>query len=174
MEPINITEGVKYTFAQAELVQIARDQARHMGAMTRLEEEFDNIKAEQKSKVTRLEADISDCTRRVTSGYEIRQVKCIVLKFRPDNEHKLVVRTDNGRVVRKIKLASDEKQITLTEAVPETFAWECDLFQDADGDIAECVAEFVPLYAKEAEQLKDVVKLRALRKQIEAPTKKKK
>lgn len=126
-----ITEAVKYTFNQGELVQVAKDQARHMSSMDRVEEEFENIKADHKSKVTRIEADVADCTRRIVSGYEMRNTKCVVLKFRPDNDHALVVRTDNGRVLRKRKLASDEKQPMLTTD-PETFAFEADFYEDTD------------------------------------------
>jgi len=93
------TIQVKYIFSNQETVDIAKEQGRHMQAMSRLEEEFDSQKAAQKNAVMRLEADISDCTRKIMSGYEMRNIRCVLLKARPDNDSLLVVRTDNGRVV---------------------------------------------------------------------------
>ncbi len=167
------TESVKYKFTNEELVTIAREQARHLSERTRLEEELDSVKAVHKSKLMRLEADISDATRRVSSGYEMRSVKCLVLKFRPDNDSALIVRTDNGRVLRKRKLDPEEKQITLTTDAPLPYAFEVDLYGDTESDIAEMFAERVPLTEAEVNELKDALKdMRPLRKMIEDGTRK--
>jgi hypothetical protein len=82
----------------------------HMQDMHTAEDEFNNAKTAHKARVSRIDADISDCTRRVTSGYEMRNVKCVLLKFRPDADSALIVRTDNGRVMKKRKLEPEEKQ----------------------------------------------------------------
>ena len=158
-----ITESVRYAFDQSELVDIARSQARHMNDKAALEEQFDQLRADHKGKLARVEVDVSSCTRRITSGYEMRTVDCLVLKFRPDGDHTLVVRTDSGRVVRKRRLAADEKQLKLTTEEPPPFVWEVDLYDDSDSDIAECVAENVPLYEDEGEQLREALELRPLR-----------
>lgn len=63
-----ITEACKYTFEPQELVGIARKQAQLMNDRTAQEELFDQLKADHKSKITRLETDISDCTRRDSEG----------------------------------------------------------------------------------------------------------
>jgi hypothetical protein len=163
------SESVKYKFTVDELVAIAREQARHLSEQTRLEEELDSVKAVHKSKLMRLEADISDATRRVSSGYEMRSVRCLVLKFRPDNDSALIVRTDNGRVLRKRRLEADEKQIQLSTDPPLPYAFEVDFYGDTESDVAEMVAEHVPLTVQEVEELKDALKeMRPLRKMIEA------
>lgn len=166
-------ESVKYTFTRDELVAMAKDQARHLGERTRVEEEFDSIKAVNKSKLMRLEADISDCTRRISSGYEMRSVKCLVLKFRPDNDSALIVRTDNGRVLRKRKLDPEEKQIQLTTEPPLPYVFETDFYGDTESDVAEMFAEHVPLTQAEVDELKDALReMRPLRKMIEDGKKK--
>lgn len=164
-----IKESVKYTFTRDELVQIARDQARHHGSLTQAEEEFENAKSAHKTRITRLEADISDCTRKVSSGYEMRSVECLVLKFRPNNDFALLVRTDNGRVIRKRKLDTAEKQPTLSDKTPESYAFEADFYEDAEGDLAAMVADHVPLYEAEADKLREALgeDIRPLRKLIE-------
>jgi hypothetical protein len=164
---ITITETCKYTFTGTELVEIARSQARFHGEMRQAEEQFDNVKADHKATVTKLEADISKCTLRVTSGYEMRTIKCLLLKFRPDKESALIVRTDNGRVLRKRKLEPEEKQMTITTVEPESWAFEADFYEDSTSDIVEMVADHVPLSIKEAQELKGVIDVRPLRPLIE-------
>ena len=163
------TVQVKYSFSNQETVDIAKEQGRHMQSMARLEEEFDSTKAAQKNAVMRLEADISDCTRKIMSGYEMRNVRCLILKARPDNDSLLVVRTDNGRVVSRRKMNADERQIKITTDPPETFTHETDLYDDAEGDIAAVIAEDVPLTRSEAKELGSVegLRIRPIAKKLE-------
>jgi len=161
------TESVKYTFTRDELVQIARDQARQHGELKKAEEEFESVKSAYKKRTTRIAADIADCTRKVSSGYEMRPVECLALKFRPDNDSCMIVRTDNGRVIRKRRLSTDEKQIRITDQEPQQFAFEADFYEDSDGDLASMFAESVPLYEDEAEKLRGALKngdMRPMRK----------
>ncbi len=163
------TIQVKYVFSNQETVDIAKEQGRHMQAMSRLEEEFDSQKAAQKNAVMRLEADISDCTRKIMSGYEMRNIRCLLLKARPDNESLLVVRTDNGRVVSRRKMNADERQIKITTD-PELYTHEADFYDDAEGEISIVVGEDVPLTASEAKELSSIegFRIRPLAKKLEA------
>lgn len=164
-------EQVKYTFSSGELVEIAKQQGRYMQDIKRLEEEFDSIKAAQKNNVTRLETDISDCTRKIMSGYDMRLIKCLILKARPDNDSMLIVRTDNGRVWKQRKMNADERQIKLSTEPPELMEFEADFWDDdSDGVITTVNSENVPLTAKEANELKDIdgLRIRTLRKKLEA------
>lgn len=158
--------SVKYVFSNEETIAIAKDQGRHMQEMQKKNEELDGVKSSYKSILMRLEADVSDCTRRLMSGYEMRDIRCIVLKFRPDNDSVMIVRTDNGRVVKRRKIDAMERQATITTDKPEVYAYECDLYEDTDSDIATMVAEDVPLYEAEAKELSDVLKIRPLAKKI--------
>lgn len=162
-----IKESVKYRFADNELIVIARDQARLMSDMRSAEECFDQLKADHKSKVTRIDTEVSDCTRRITQGYEMRTVECMALKFRPDKDSVLYVRTDNGKVVRKRKLDADEKQLTITDQAPELYTWEAVYLEmDTDGSDVIIAGEHVQLTDKEAEVLRDMMPLKPLRKMI--------
>lgn len=163
------SESVKYKFTDPEIVALARKQARHMEELSEAESSFDYVKADHKSKVTKIEGDISDCTRRVTSGYEMREVRCMALKFRPDKDSALVIRTDTGRVLRKRRLEDHEKQLKLS-TTDNPYTFECDFFEDTDSDVAEMVADHVPLTAQEAEALRESgITLKPLRPLIDAP-----
>lgn len=167
-------ELVRYNFNQGELVELSREQARYFNDRKRADDEFASVKGDFKAATTKLEADINRCAQRVTSGYEMRTIRCLMLKFRPDNDSLLIVRTDNGRVLKRRKLNADERQPLLTTDPPEMMEFEVDLYQDSDSDIAEEVAGDVPLTAKEAAELKDVecLKVRPLRKKLESGKKK--
>lgn len=165
---LSTTESVKYQFGQSELVDIARNQARLINEKMAAEDEFNNVKADYKATITKLDADVTKCTLRITSGYEMRSIKCLLLKFRPDKDSALIVRTDNGRVLKRRKLNEEEKQLTLTTAEPDQYIFEADFYDDAAGDIAELVAEHVPLTAKEAAELRDAsLTIKPLRPLIE-------
>lgn len=165
---ISSNETVKYSFVQGELVEIARQQARLINDKMAAEDQFNNVKADHKATVTKLDADITKCTLRITSGYEMRSIKCLVLKFRPEKDFALIVRTDNGRVLRKRRLDEDEKQLTLTIKEPDAFVFETDFYEDSAGDVVEMVADHVPLTAKEAGELRDAgITINPLRALIE-------
>src|SRR5258708_4356594 len=122
------TELVRYNYTQGELVELSREQARHFNMRSTAEDELASIKSDYKSRMTKIEEDINRCTQRVTSGYEMRKVKCVILKARPDSYSLLIVRTDNGRVLKRRKMTADEGQLTLTTEAPELFEFEADFY----------------------------------------------
>lgn len=166
MKPITTTETVRYTFTRDEKVGIAEDLARCHTDLQTIEEELANIKADYKAKTTAKDAELSQHKNKITSGYEMRQVNCLVLKFRPDEKSKLVVRLDTG-VTRKDKLTEGETQMVLTTEEPEPYAFEADFFGEDRGGVQDLIAYHVPLTAKESELLREVVTVRPLRNLIE-------
>lgn len=168
------TEMVRYNFSQGELVELSREQARYFNELKAAEDQLASVKADFKNTTTKLEADINRCAQRVTSGYEMRNIPCLILKARPDHESLLIVRTDNGRVLKRRKMNADERQISLSTEPPELFEFEADFYEDVDGDLAAEIAGDVPLTKKEAHELKDVddLRIRPLAKKLEAGTKK--
>jgi hypothetical protein len=164
------TVQLKYIFRQEETVGIAKDLGRHMQTKVQAEEELDSIKSAHRAKVMHLDADISDCTRKIMSGYEMRNIRCLLLKARPDNDSLLVVRTDNGRVVSRRKMNADERQIKITTDPPEIFTHEADFYDDSEGDISVVVAEDCPITRSEAKELGAVegLRIRPITKKLEA------
>lgn len=167
---IEIMEQCRYQFTRDEMVDIAKRQAGLMNELIGQNETFDQLKADHKSKVSAFELGVSDCTRRITSGFEMRPIKVLVLKFRPDKDSALLIRLDNGRVLRKRKLAEDEKQLKITEQEPETWAFEADFFEDGESDVSMMVATAIPLTAREADALREIkeVEIRPRRKLLDA------
>lgn len=171
---ITHTESVRYTFKPEELVQFAKAQAQHYNEKSRVEENFDSVKAQHKAKITEIEGLISGCAARITSGFEMRPIRCLVLKFRPDNDSSLVVRTDNGRVLRKRRLEPEEKQISLSTEPPLPYVFQVDFYGDTESDVAELVAEGVPVTEAEANELREAIGKHfiPIRKMLDAPEQK--
>lgn len=163
-------ELVRYDFTAQERVDLAVEQTRHWNGIRSAEEELGSIKADYKHRISVLEADMSRCAGKVTAGYEMREVRCLLLKFRPDNDSMLIVRTDNGRVMKRRRMNSDERQLVMTTEPPELMEYETDFYEDTSSDIAELTAENVPLTAKEAKELTEALgpKIRKLMKKLEA------
>lgn len=164
------TEMVRYNFSPQERVDLTIEHVRYYNELKAAEDQLNSVKADHKNTVMKLEADMNKCAQRVTSGYEMRNIPCLILKARPDNESLLIVRTDNGRVLKRRKMNADERQIKISAEPPEVFEFEVDLYDDADGDIAVEVASEVPLTKREAHELKDVegLRIRPLMKKLES------
>lgn len=163
---------IKYSFTRDEQLVIAKDLGRYNREKTRLDEELKAFKAGFNSNVARLDANIQDCSRWLDTGYEMRDIKCIVLKRRPDSESVLIVRLDNGRVYRKRKLADDERQMKIVvEGEPVDFyTHEADFYEDTDDAMATEIAADCPLTSSEAMELSKIegFKVRPLAKKLEA------
>ena len=167
MSAIIETVQVEYRFNSDELVQLARDGARAHTDKANLEARFEVAKKQHKADVEMKDAEITRANLAVTQGYELRDIKCVVLKFRPDENHLMVVRTDNGRVTKHRKMRDDEKQISLLETQDPT-VFMCEFYADGSGDVLEMVGD-VPLRKSEWDQLKHIegLKFRPMAKQID-------
>lgn len=152
---ITIPESCRHTFSDAEMTAIAKELAMHMTERSSVEAEFESVKSAHKARITRLTTDVDECARRITEGFEMVDVQCIVLKFRPDVDHKMIVRTDTGLVLRLEKLKADEKQMKLTTKEPETWAWEADFYSEEKNGAQRMVAANVGLSNEEYKALKD-------------------
>lgn len=165
-------EQVRYDFSPQERAEWSIEASRHYNGVKELKEQLGSIKDDYKHKISVLESDMTRCMGKVTSGYEMREIRCLILKFRPDNDSLLIVRTDNGRVMKRRRMNNDERQLTMTAEPPELLEYETDFYEDTSSDIAELTAENVPLTAKEAKELTEALgpKIRKLMKKIEAGT----
>ncbi len=161
------TEMVKYSFSQQELVDLSREHARYYNELKSVDEQLVSIKADFKNRTTKLEVDMSHCGQRVTSGYEMRSIRCLMLKARPDNESLLIVRLDNGRILKRRRMNADERQIVLSDAPSEILEFEVDLSEDADYAV---VLEDVLLTRSEAKELGavDGLIIRGVAKKLES------
>lgn len=117
-----ITESVsvRHTFDQRDLAEMARDQARVHGRIETLSLEYKGVAGDFKARIAGAAAEMSGLTARINSGFEMRSVDCLVLDEREEG-YRFVVRLDTGHIVRRRKLAQEERQLTLTTKKPRQY-----------------------------------------------------
>jgi hypothetical protein len=160
------TESCKYTYTQAELLELGRKMARSREKLEELDGEMDTFKAQHKFKVQAAEEEEGLNRSRFMAGYEMRPTPMMTLKFRPDGDHALVIRLDTGRVHDKRKLKDDEKQLKLSTEKPPEFIFTVDFYWQGSDEVAELCAEGVPLTKAEAEKVREFTTLKPSRKML--------
>lgn len=157
------SEYVKYTFTQQERVDLTLEHVRAYNDLKAADEQLVSLKQDFKNRMTKLQLEMSECGQKVTAGYEMRSIPCLVLKSRPGPDLLMIVRLDNGRVYKTRKMNADEKQMSMvtegagfTATPAEVFEFEADFYEDSGTDVAMEAAKDVPLTAAEAKEFKDI------------------
>ncbi len=149
MQPILDKTSLKYTFSDAEITALAKDQARKFGDLREMEDEKKRVVQDFTARITSLEGEIGIITRQVGTGHEMRTTSVMTLKFRPTADEKIQIRLDTGHVIRRMKLPQDERQMTITD---EDYTWAGEFHSDSDSP-EDSIR--LPLYASEAKLLED-------------------
>lgn len=161
-------DSCAYTFSQVELVEIARKIGHAGQKLLELNDQFETSRSHFKAKVKAVEEENNLHIQRLNAGYEMRPTKLMVLKFRPDADHALVIRLDTGRVHDKRKLKDEEKQLKLSTEKPPQFIFTADFYWQDKGDVAEMCAEGVPLTKEESDKVREFTTLKPMRKMLAA------
>lgn len=161
--------SLKHVLTDNEMAGLARQQAQSYDKLKVLENDLAAIKKDYGGRIVLANAEVGSITSRVNSGFEFRNIPCILLDERPEG-YRLVVRTDNGHIARRRKLQPEERQIKLSSEEPREYGFVATMAVDDETwepDVYE-----VPLYGDEAESLKGLpdVQLRPFtrRRAIEA------
>lgn len=145
--------SMKHLYNDPELAQLSRDIANALNRRSSLEAEFDSVKQDFKAQITAQEALVASLSARVSSGFEMQSIKCLLLDERPAG-YRLVVRLDTGHVYRRRKLDPEERQMKITDQAPPEYVATALLRVDDEGwdvDVAQ-----VPLYLDELEALREL------------------
>jgi len=144
--------SLKHVLTDFEMAALARSQAQAFDKLKVTENDLAAIKKDYGGRIALANAEIGSISARINTGFEFRDIPCLLLDERPEG-YRLVVRTDNGHIARRRKLNPEERQLKLSTEPGKRFefigtfavddeTWELDIFE-------------VGLYADEADQLKD-------------------
>jgi hypothetical protein len=105
---------LKHKLTDKEMAALAREQSEYLQAKQVAESEFESIRTVYKAKITEAQAKVQGISAQVQSGFEIRNVRCMLANERPEG-YRLTIRLDTGHIARRRKLETEERQIKLTE-----------------------------------------------------------
>ncbi len=112
-QKIRVTKPMPVKLTDAEVLKYGRDAARAVADRTRIEAEFDSVKADYKSKIGEQTAIIGKLSPRIHSGIETRDVECEEVRNWTKGTA-TVTRMDTGEVVESRPMREDEKQMEVT------------------------------------------------------------
>lgn len=112
-------ESVKYYFVDSELIGLSKELASHNKNMAELQNEKAHVGAQFKERATKLEADISMASRKVSDGYEFRMADCF-WEFYWKKGKKNLIRLDTGDIVLERDITADDRQMRLEEDINDS------------------------------------------------------
>lgn len=109
-EPKYENEFIKYIFTESELKEIASEMAQKIVNLQQTEDDLKAIKSDYKSQIDGIQAGINSAATKMTSGYEMRSIKCQVI---PNYEKKIweYIRVDTGELVKEKRMTSNDLQM---------------------------------------------------------------
>lgn len=115
--------NLRCTFTRDERLELAQKLAEHHNTLVAVQDEKSRAMKDYASRIKGIENDIGDISRKVTNGYEFRDIDCRVQFDVPEAGKKTIVRLDSKDVVGVESMTHEEKQLPIP-AVDEAIAKE--------------------------------------------------
>lgn len=145
--------NLKHVLTDKEMADMARAQAQAIDRLNVAEGDLSAIKKQYAGTIALARAEIGSLSARVQTGFDMRNIRCLLLDERPEG-YRLVVRLDDGHIAIRRRLEQHERQLKLTTDEPREFTHQATLKVDAEDWDADVVQ--VLLYLDEAEELQRV------------------
>ena len=87
---------LRVAFTDAQILELGRNLAEEHNVMSQTNSDFDRVKSEFKSKLSASEAKIVDLSNKVSTGYTMKDVKCLWTLDDPKPGKKTLRRMDAG------------------------------------------------------------------------------
>jgi hypothetical protein len=110
---------LRCTYTNMERLELGKELAEEHGNLGKTTADFDNVKANFKSKITAHEARIVDLSVKVSSGYRIEDVKCTWTFDKPVAGKKELYRNDSNELVETADMTEQDRQIEIELKPPE-------------------------------------------------------
>jgi hypothetical protein len=130
--------SLKHKITDKEMAGLAREQSEALQNKSVAESDLKSITTAYKAKIEEAQAKVNGLSARIQSGYEFKNVRCIIANERPEG-YRLTIRLDTGHIATRRKLDQAERQIKLTEIHDPFVAvallpvddetWETDAYQ---------------------------------------------
>lgn len=80
-------KSLRHSFSPEERAEIGASLAREIGHHRSVEADFDQVKADYKAQLAKIDAQINDLSTNLMNGFDIRPERCVVI-FRPEDKKK--------------------------------------------------------------------------------------
>ena len=127
--------NIKHSITDKEMAALARLQSEQLQSRSVAERELESIRTAYKARIVEAEASVARTSAIIQAGFEMRNIRCIIMNERPEG-YCTTVRMDTGHIVRRRKLEQAERQVKLTE-VYDPFVAAAVLVIDDEGWDAE-------------------------------------
>lgn len=105
-----ISLSLRCNLTDQEKIAAGKELAETTNRLTELENDKSRVVSDFKAKITAEEAQVAMISNKVRSGYEFRDVECVVTYDTPKPGQKEIVRLDTKEVVRVEQMSEAEKQ----------------------------------------------------------------
>ena len=113
MRQEKVTEYLQYHFTSDELLEIARETSRTLNEKRILEDKKSEIAKTLAGDIAAKQAQIDKLSGCIASGYEWRNIECVLRYDSPRPGLVELVRTDTGEIVKHRRMTDGELQMQL-------------------------------------------------------------
>lgn len=96
MEQKTEKRSLKHVFTQKEMDELGNQLANKNQEKRRIEEEKKSVSSDYSSKLKLADEQINSLSDKVASGYEMRDIGCVIQYHEPDRGLKTITRSDTG------------------------------------------------------------------------------
>lgn len=108
-----VKESARVALTTEQLLDAGRELAASQAEVRQLEDDFRSVRDEWKSRISAVEARITTTAGRISRGYDIKPVACVVTFDEPEPGLKTCVRQDTGERLWVKEMTESDKQLVL-------------------------------------------------------------
>ena len=101
---------LRYTFSREELLEIGKKLAEANGRKVQIDCDQKRVVSDFKAQAAKADSEIGSLSQNISSGYDLRMVKCSVDYNSPCLGKKTITRLDTFETVEVLEMTQDEMQ----------------------------------------------------------------
>ena len=105
---------LRYTFSREELLEIGKKLAEANGRKVQIDSDQKRVVSDFKAQAAKADSEIGSLSQNISSGYDLRMVKCVIEYNSPIVGQKTIRRLDTFEVVETLPMDSGEMQEELS------------------------------------------------------------
>ena len=104
-------ESCRHPLTTEQMVEAGKDLATSQIELRQLDDDFKNVRDEWKSRISAVEARVTQQTGRISRGYDMKETECTVTFDTPEPNLKTCTRDDTGERVWVKPMTDNDRQL---------------------------------------------------------------